>query len=154
MTKTVELHHRLVEEMKADSSDGDFGTQLFFQPLPSIIGKHGADRGGNLLGIEGHKDNAVILLGSLAVNGEIQEAIGREKVMAWKRDLEDYSRSLDAQVEYYYMNYADGTQDVLTSYGEERVQMALEVAAKYDPTGVFQNRVVGGFKLPDAAKQV
>ncbi|KAG6355213.1 hypothetical protein INS49_004294 [Diaporthe citri] len=82
------------------------------------------------------------------------EAVGREKMMAWKRDLEDYSRNLDAQVEYYYMNYADGTQDVLGSYGEERVQMALEVAARYDPTGVFQKRVVGGFKLPNAAKQV
>jgi len=140
--------------MKADSPDGDFETQCFFQPLPSIVGKHGAEKGGNLLGSDRHTDNAVILLGSLAVNGQMQEAIGREKMMAWKRDIEDYSRSLDAQVEYYYMNYADGTQDVIGSYGDERVQMALEVARKYDPTGVFQKRVVGGFKLPDATKQV
>lgn len=138
--------------MKADSPDGDFGTQCFFQPLPSVIGKHGLERGGNLLGIDRHTDNAVILLGSLAVNSQLQEAIGREKMMSWKRDIEDYSRSLDAHVEYYYMNYADGTQDVLSSYGEERVQMALEVARRYDPTGVFQKRVVGGFKLPDAAE--
>lgn len=150
----MELHHRLVEEMKADSSDGDFETQCFFQPLPSIIGKHGADRGGNLLGSDRHEENAVILLGSLAVNGQMQEAIGREKMMAWKRELEDYSRSIDTEVEYYYMNYADGTQDVLSSYGEDRVQMALDVAAKYDPTGVFQNRVVGGFKLPNTATQI
>jgi hypothetical protein len=154
LTKAVELHHRLVEEMKADSPDGDFETQCFFQPLPSIVGKHGAEKGGNLLGSDRHTDNAVILLGSLAVNGQLQEAIGREKMMAWKRDIEDYSRSLDAQVEYYYMNYADGTQDVIGSYGDERVQMALDVARKYDPTGVFQKRVVGGFKLPDATKQV
>lgn len=73
-------------------------------------------------------------------------------MMAWKRDIEDYSRSLDAQVDYYYMNYADGTQDVLSSYGEENVRMALDVARKYDPTGVFQKRVVGGFKLPEAAE--
>lgn len=150
----MELHHRLVEEMKADSSDGDFETQCFFQPLPSIIAKHGAERGGNLLGIDRHKDNAVILLGSLAVNGQMQEAIGREKMMAWKRELEDYSRSIDTEVEYYYMNYADGTQDVLISYGEDRVQMAIDVAAKYDPTGVFQNRVVGGFKMPNTATQI
>lgn len=101
--------------MKADSSDGDFETQCFFQPLPSIVAKHSADRGSNLLGIARHADNAVILLGSLDVNGELQEAIGREKMMTWKRDLEDYSRSLDAQFEYYYMNYADGTQDVVSS---------------------------------------
>lgn len=154
MTKAVDLHHRLVEEMKADSSDGDFETECFFQPLPSIIGKHGEERGGNLLGIDKHKDNAVILLGSLAVNGETQEAIGREKMMTWKRDLEDYSRRLDARVDYIYMNYAEGTQDVLSSYGEDNVQMALEVAAKYDPTGVFQKRVVGGFKLPDVSQLV
>lgn len=152
MNKAVELHHRLVEEMKVDSSDGDFETQCFFQPLASIVGKHGAEKGGNLLGIDRLTDNAVILLGSLAVNGQLQEAIGREKMMAWKRDIEDYSRSLDAQVDYYYMNYADGTQDVLSSYGEEKVQMAFEVAKRYDPTGVFQKRVVGGFKLPDAAE--
>lgn len=49
LNKAIELHHRLVEEMKADSPDGDFGTQCFFQPLPSVIGKHGVERGGNLL---------------------------------------------------------------------------------------------------------
>ena len=67
--------------------------------------------------------------------------------MAWKRDIEDYSRSLDAQVEFYYMKYADGTQDVLSSYREERVQMALDVSRRGDQRGVFQNHVVGPFKF-------
>ena len=46
------------------------------------------------------------------------------------------------------MNYADASQDVLGSYGEVNVRKMLAVLRKYDPEGIFQKRVPGGFKLP------
>jgi hypothetical protein len=46
-----------------------------------------------------------------------------------------------------YLNYADGTQDPIGSYGEENERKIREVAAKYDPLGAFQKLCPGGFKV-------
>ena len=146
--KAVELHRHLVEDMKRDSRDGDFETQAYFQPLPAIIARRGAERGGNILGLDRLKSNAVVLLGSLAVNGVDQEALGRQKMDAWRHTLGEYSRERGALVDFRYMNYADASQDVLGSYGEVNVRKMLAVSRKYDPEGTFQKRVPGGFKLP------
>lgn len=145
--KSVELHHRLVDEMKRDSSDGDFETQCYFQPLPSIVGQRGAEKGRNIFGIESNKDDAIVLLGSLAVNGDDQEFIWRQKMIAWLRAVEEYSEAVGTFMSFRYMNYADGSQDVLSSYGEEGVRTMLAVSQRYDPRGVFQSRAPGGFKL-------
>lgn len=141
--KAVELHHHLVEEIKLESSDGDFETQCFFQPFPTIVGQ----KGSNILGIDRHTSNAIVLMAALAVNGVDQEVIGREKMMTWKHKMEDYARSLDGLFEYAYMNYADGSQDVIASYGEKNVCEMRAVSQKYDPLGVMQHRQPGGFKL-------
>lgn len=148
LNKAVELHRTLVDEMKQQSSDGDFETQCFFNPLPAIVAKHGAERGGNIFGIEDHTENAVILLGSMGLNGVDQEAMGREKMMKWKDDLEAYTREIGGEFSYRYANYADGSQDVLAGYGEESVRKMREVSKKYDAEGIFQSRVPGGFKIP------
>ena len=86
--------------MKRDSRDGDFETQAYFQPLPAIIARRGAERGGNILGLDRLKSNAVVLLGSLAVNGVDQEALGRQKMDAWRHALEEYSRERGALVDF------------------------------------------------------
>jgi hypothetical protein len=48
---------------------------------------------------------------------------------------------------YKYLNFAAWWQDPLGSYGVEQKRGLREVARKYDPTGVFQRQVAGGFKL-------
>ena len=135
--------------MKRDSSDGDFETQCFFQPLPKIIGDYGAAKGGNILGIDSHEDNVMILLGSLGLNGVDQEAVGRKKMLAWKDHMEQFTKEVGGFIRYRYMNYADRSQDVISSYGDKNVKEAREVAKRYDADAVFQTRVPGGFKLPD-----
>lgn len=49
--------------------------------------------------------------------------------------------------EFLYLNYADQTQDVITGYGEGNRRELRRVSRVYDPEGVFQKAVVGGFKL-------
>ncbi|KAI4608051.1 hypothetical protein J4E83_009234 [Alternaria metachromatica] len=48
---------------------------------------------------------------------------------------------------YKYLNFAASFQDPLGSYGGVELGRIREVARKYDPTGVFQTQVPGGFKL-------
>ena len=134
--------------MLRDSVDRDIETQAYFQPLPTIMAQRGAEKGGNSLGLDRLESNSMILLASLAVNGVDQEAMGRQKMYAWLRALEQYTESTGTAVDYKYMNYADATQDVLKSYGEKNVKKMRQVSKKYDPNGVFQTRAPGGFKLP------
>jgi hypothetical protein len=50
--------------------------------------------------------------------------------------------------EYKYINYATiSWQKPIRSLGQNNVRMLKGVARKYDPSGVFQTQVPGGFKL-------
>ena len=64
--------------------------------------------------------------------------------------VEAYAASVGGAVDFRYLNYCNGTQDPLRSYGEASLRKMREAAAKYDPAGVFQTRVPGGFKIPGA----
>jgi hypothetical protein len=48
---------------------------------------------------------------------------------------------------YIYLNYAATWQDPLDGYGAAVKSELWEVSEKYDPEGVFQKQVPGGFKL-------
>lgn len=49
--------------------------------------------------------------------------------------------------EFQYMNYADSSQHPLQSYGRENFEFLGKASKKYDPKGMFQWQVPGGFKL-------
>lgn len=49
--------------------------------------------------------------------------------------------------EFEYLNYAHPSQRPLESYGIENFERLKEVSRKFDPEGVFQRLVPGGFKL-------
>ena len=65
-------------------------------------------------------------------------------------ELDDYARDAGKYNEYVYLNYADGSQNPLSGYGDESVEYMREVARRYDPDGVFETQVPGGFKVSEA----
>jgi hypothetical protein len=79
----------------------------------------------------------------------MMHAIG-EKYIA---ELDEFARSVGADNPWIYLDYAYATQDPLASYGEENLRKMREVASKYDPEGVFQTMVPGGFKVSKAGQQ-
>lgn len=48
---------------------------------------------------------------------------------------------------FKYLNYADGSQAVIASYGPKNNAYLKSVSQRYDPQGLFQSGVPGGFKL-------
>jgi len=56
-------------------------------------------------------------------------------------------RSKGLYIPFQYLNYADGSQDPIRSYGKEARERLQQVSKKYDAAGVFQKRVAGKFKL-------
>ena len=61
--------------------------------------------------------------------------------------IEKYTKEHNTTVEYLYLNYADKDQDPLSAYGADKVAFMKKVAKKYDPNGVYQKLVPGGFKI-------
>ena len=49
---------------------------------------------------------------------------------------------------FQYLNYANPSQNPIANYGSANVAKLEAVSRKYDPKGVFQKQVPGGFKLP------
>jgi FAD/FMN-containing dehydrogenase len=143
---------KLQDEFVAALSDAigaeNFVTMMAFQPMPSYVGSIGAQRGGNMLGLDDMQSNAIMWTGGVMVPpNEADFAIARTLMNALSAQIKDFAESVDGSMDLIYLNYADASQDPLKSYGEEQVQFLRDVAAKYDPAGVFQTRFPGGFKI-------
>lgn len=50
-------------------------------------------------------------------------------------------------IPFKYLNYADQSQEPFSSYGKQSQSFLRGVSRRYDPTGLFQTSVPGGFKL-------
>lgn len=50
---------------------------------------------------------------------------------------------------FVYLNYGASWQRGLEGYGREGIEWMEKVAGRYDPEGVFQKQVRGGFKLSE-----
>lgn len=68
----------------------------------------------------------------------------------WYQQVDAVARALKTNDDFLYLNFAGGFQNPLASYGNESLDFMQRVATKYDPTGVFQRLVPGGFKLANA----
>jgi hypothetical protein len=121
------------------------------QPFPQKFIQASQKKGKNVLGLEGMSGNALLWTGGVQLNpnktDESQFARAQALVEASAAQLEQYAREKGELKGYVALNYADASQNPLRSYGEANVQFIQEVAKKYDPDGVFQQRVPGGFKV-------
>lgn len=120
---------------------------LAYQPLPSSITSRSANTGGNPLGLNPSIGPQVLALQTIqwsnAADDDLINDAARE---IWKR-ADELAVKMGAKRDWIYLNYAAPDQDPLGSYGEENVKKLRAASTKYDPTGLFQTNVPGGFKL-------
>lgn len=150
MKKASDLHDGLVEDLKGLAPDGNFITQCLYQPLPRVFAENSARAGGNVMGVERHGSDGVLLLATASLPTAEQRALAYPKVQAWVGSVREFAAAIEGGgglLGWTYLNYADQSQDVLASYGEENVRFMREVAARYDPQQVFQKLCPGGFKI-------
>jgi hypothetical protein len=142
------MHDELVDQLRTLIPAGDFTTQCLFQPMPTLFVKRSIQRGGNMLGLDKVKENALLWLITGSTQRPEQHAIMREKLKAFSATLKNYGEARNVNIEWQYLNYVDQTQDPLESYGKHNVDFIRNVADKYDPSGMFQKKVVSGWKIP------
>ncbi|UNI24542.1 hypothetical protein JDV02_010278 [Purpureocillium takamizusanense] len=144
----AEMHETLVEDLLQSIPADDLVTQSLFQPLPTLFADIGAVKGGNVLGLDMVKDNSLLWLCAASCRTTEQESIIYDRCRIMTANLKRYAESISAIVPWIYVNYADPSQDALSSYGEDNVLFMRQVAQKYDPHGLFQNLLSGSFRLP------
>ena len=102
-----------------------------------------------MLGMGNWESNAVMWTGGVALTDSNDEvlAVAQALLNKMSAQIKDFAESVGGSVDLIYLNYADASQDPLGSYGRDQVQFLRDVATKYDPSGAFQTRIPGGFKI-------
>ncbi|KAI0103191.1 FAD-binding domain-containing protein [Nemania sp. FL0031] len=123
----------------------DVTWSITFEPFPTVLTQPG--EGKNVLGTSKSDGNGVILLAGASWSDPgstaFAQAMGPKIVQA----MDETAANVGGLHRFKYLNYADPNQDVLGSYGDESLAFLRATSQKYDPKGVFQKQVPGGFKL-------
>jgi hypothetical protein len=122
---------------------------ISYQALPhSYYSKGAAD---NSLGLEDDQDDLIIALLSVTWQLGLDDANVYGAVDRLIKGGQERADQLGVGHNFVYLNYARASQDPIASYGPVSVQRLRDASAKYDPNGVFQKLVPGGFKIPKIA---
>ncbi|KAL8923655.1 MAG: hypothetical protein Q9172_003047 [Xanthocarpia lactea] len=122
---------------------------LVYQPLPSVITSHGAANAGspNALGLDPAAGPQVLAFQSIQWANASDDAIINEAARRIWLQADELAMKMGLQRQWIYLNYANHDQDPIGSYGSANVAKLQAASKKYDPTGLFQTNVPGGFKL-------
>ena len=120
---------------------------LTIQPVPPAITSKDGPAGGNSLGLDSSDGALVLALISATWDDPDDDALVEVKAQESLRHFIDEAKERKLWNEWLYLNYANQSQDPIAGYGADVQQRFREVSGKYDPEGVFQKLVPGGFKL-------
>ncbi|KAE9969552.1 hypothetical protein Vi05172_g4537 [Venturia inaequalis] len=143
----VDQHNAFIPAWRNATGDDTFSLYTIFQNLPTVLFDHGVEKGGNVLGMDSVKENSVMFEVIFVFENAALEDQAREALATYRETVKAESVKRGVDVDWEYLNYADKTQNPLSTYGDENVAFMKTVAAKYDPNGIFQTRQPGGFKL-------
>ncbi|OJJ72078.1 hypothetical protein ASPBRDRAFT_43473 [Aspergillus brasiliensis CBS 101740] len=118
------------------------------QPMGTAGVQAGKDRGGNIMGLESVPQCWWVFTCEWPQDGS-DDAAAQKAVDTMSETVQSLAKARGALLDFKCMTFANATQKVLGSYGAENVKLMQEVAAKYDPKGVFQKQQNGGFLLRD-----
>jgi len=120
---------------------------LSFEPIPVSVLTQSELRGPNVLDLPQSSGPLVIALLSTTWLSPADDALARRVSLQTMESIENAAKQAGTWHPYKYIGYADRSQQVLEGYGKENVQFLKTVSRRYDPQGVFQRLVKGGFKL-------
>jgi hypothetical protein len=145
--KVHALWKSLVPEICETYTYANPSAELTFQALPPPPSNPSTPNSLGFSANEAHVNNLVFLQIVFTFDGA-EAAVGLDKGL---KDLievvEELTQEEGVYHPYKYLNFAAWFQDPLGSYGKEQKKILKAVSRKYDPTGVFQKQVPGGFKL-------
>lgn len=120
---------------------------LTFQPVPSSITSKVASDAPHAMGLDQQDGPQVLTL----VNLHWNDAEDDDKVYAaaesWLKQSDEEAAKRGLKRPWIYLNYAHSSQRPIDGYGSANKKKLQDVSRKYDPNGLFQKSVIGGFKV-------
>ncbi|KAH6637692.1 hypothetical protein C7974DRAFT_374351 [Boeremia exigua] len=151
MVEAHKIYLEVVANLKTKVT-GEWQIYILYQPLAPAYWKDSAARGGNVLGLERFNGQTLCLYQPyMSWQGAAQNELFQQAGADLINRIRTYAVSIGADNPYLYLDYADMTQDPLVGYGVENVEKMKAAAQKYDPQGIFQKLVPGGFKISKVA---
>ena len=125
----------------------DIAYTVTFQVLPPAVTSKSKRLGGSSLGLDSSDGPLVLCLVTLTWSSSVDDAtvsgVGRRII----GQIDHASKSRGLFNPFKYLNYADVDQDPISGYGPDVVAHLKAVSTKYDPLGLFQRAMTGGFKV-------
>lgn len=131
-----------------------FSLSVHFDPIPLVMRENGNTHGTNMMGsfvannIAGEASNMIWYTqyrwSNKADDGKIASAAAT--MLNW---VETNAAVLSKAHPFRYLNVAGSGQHLFQSYGPQYVDVLQRSARLYDPSGVFQKVMPGGFKVFD-----
>ena len=132
-------YNESLQELEAQKIPGA-GIQWLIQPRP-------VTNSTNSFGLKPDVKDGVIISLVVGWNNVADDAY----MLAFLKSMHDKHVAILTQAglfnPFIYLNYADKSQDPIDSYGQDIKQRLIATSKKYDPQGIFQVKVPGGFKL-------
>ena len=99
------------------------------------------------MGLDRYDEPLVLSLLSVSWLNETDDALITDTAKKLFDDIDKRAAEENLAVGWKYLNYAAKWQDVIGGYGEVNKGKLQEASRKYDPDGLFQRGVPGGYKL-------
>jgi FAD/FMN-containing dehydrogenase len=160
------VYNITIEIMKTVSHVPDLTWDFQFEPLSRHTIEASLVRGGNVMGVDSleedllgmyssfywygrYADFPVVFIMPLWLDAKYDADVhaASEK---WYKAIKEYTASVGKGHYFEFANYAAWFQNPMASYGAENLEFLREVSRKYDPSGLFQKAVKGGYKLGTA----
>ncbi|RYP13801.1 hypothetical protein DL767_010580 [Monosporascus sp. MG133] len=120
---------------------------LTMQPYPASLLKKTDELGGNVLGLESANGSLISFLFLMYWKNRSDDQVILKTSQELLDQVDTDAAARGTAVPYKYLNYAFTGQDPIGSYGAGNKEFLQRVSEKYDPEGLFQKVVPGGFKL-------
>ncbi|PVI04224.1 FAD-binding domain-containing protein [Periconia macrospinosa] len=146
LQETARLYKIMLTELQAKAS-GQWRVSCLHQVWATSYTANSTARGGNVLGMERYTENFIMYQSYLSWSEAKDDDLFINLGLALTDGIQKFAASKGTDVEYLYLNYADKDQDPLSAYGADKVKFMKDVAKKYDPSGVYQTLLPGGFKI-------
>jgi hypothetical protein len=119
---------------------------LGWQPISAGVAVHGKDNGGNALALSSEPQSWLSLNTGWLKEEDDKTAYAASRAVLTR--IEKITKRHGSYLEYQFMNDASWDQRVIEHYGAESVAFLRTVHEEYDPRGIFQKLVPGGWKIP------
>jgi hypothetical protein len=146
LQETARLYKIVITELQAKAS-GSWRISCLHQVFATSYTAQSAVKGSNVLGMERYKVNFIMYQSYLSWSETKDDELFINLGLMLTDGIQNFAASKGTAVDYLYLNYADKDQSPLAGYGTESVRFMKDVAKKYDPLGIYQTLLPGGFKI-------